>query len=358
MLQYQIFKHRLHFKFAAGTSRGVLNHKDTWYLKIWEAHQRQVFGVGECSPLAGLSIDYREDYESVLDDVCQSLFKGTESASDLAGRFFASSELANTYPSMVFGLESALLDLQNGGTRKFLKNGFYDLRQPISINGLVWMGDKDFMLQQVDEKIKLGFDCIKIKVGALDIDQEVSVIQHIRSKYSKDKITIRLDANGAFTEENVFAMLDKYAVFDIHSIEQPIKQGQWKLMEKVCKDSPIPIALDEELIGIEDKVSILKEIQPQYIILKPSLLGGIAASKEWIKEAESLNIGWWMTSLLESNIGLNAIAQLTSHLKTNIPQGLGTGQLYHNNIPSPLYIDNGKLYYGKQNEWQLPFADQ
>lgn len=259
-----------------------------------------------------------------------------------------------SYPALRFALETAALDLMNGGERIILENSFSAGRQEIPINGLVWMGGKRLMLDRIKKKIEAGFDCIKIKIGAINLEEELELLKFIRSTYTADDIVIRLDANGAFSESEVLDILHRLSKFEIHSIEQPIQAGNWEAMSKVCSESPIPTALDEELIGILDqdqKTSLIEAICPQFIILKPTLVGGLEQSREWIELADEHGIGWWMTSALESNIGLNAIAQFVSEYDTILPQGLGTGQLFHNNIPSPLYIRNGNLGYDQDSQW-------
>ena len=233
-------------------------------------------------------------------------------------------------------------------------NGFARGEERIPINGLIWMGEKSFMQQQIEEKLKAGFNTIKLKIGAIDFDTELSLLEGIRDQYSTNDITLRVDANGAFTVTDAMHKMEQLAALEIHSIEQPVKPGQFELMKMLCAESPLDIALDEELIGIHtkpEKRALLVEIKPQYIILKPALLGGLLACQEWIEIAESLKIGWWMTSMLEANIGLNAIAQFTAQYKPTLPQGLGTGQLYHNNIDSPLEIRKGELLYNKVKGW-------
>ena len=268
----------------------------------------------------------------------------------------ASALVPKDLPSIRFGLETALLDFQRGGRRVLFENGFALGKKAIPINGLVWMGDKHFMLEQINKKLEAGYDCIKLKIGAIDLDTEISLLKYIRQKFSKEAITLRVDANGAFSPGSALDILDKLSAFDIHSIEQPIKPGQFEQMRELCLHSPIPIALDEELIGVattDDREKLLQEIQPQFIILKPTLVGGLHSAREWIGLAEKHGVGWWITSALESNIGLNAIAQFTAEWPTQMPQGLGTGQLYHNNIPSPLYIDNASLGYDLDGSWNL-----
>jgi o-succinylbenzoate synthase len=257
-------------------------------------------------------------------------------------------------PSIRFGLETAILDWMNGGKKRILANAFYDAQKPIPINGLIWMGDREFMLKQIDQKLKEGFNCIKMKIGAIDFEQETELLGYIRAKFSPEQIILRVDANGAFSPEEAMKKLEKLAEYHIQSIEQPIPAGNIQDMRALCQVTPLAIALDEELIGVQDKVNLLDGIQPQHIILKPTLVGGILETQEWIKLAEERNIGWWMTSALESNIGLNAISQLASTFGSDIPQGLGTGKLYHNNLESPLEIQSGFIRYNPEIDWQNP----
>lgn len=353
-LKASFVPYRLQFKFKAGTSRGVLTDKYTSFIKVYAQGNDKVFGLGECGPLKGLSIDDRPDFEQQLQEVCNKL-----SSQDWI--IHSPEEIAETivpveFPAIRFGLETALYDLQNGGKRLIMPGSFSAGEEAIPINGLVWMGDKAFMLQQIDQKLAQGYSCIKMKIGAINFEDECRLLEYIRSRYSASVITIRVDANGAFTAEDALQKLEKLASYDLHSIEQPIKQGQIEQMALLCKHTPLPIALDEELIGIhklEEKQQLLEQIKPQYIILKPTLVGGIKSSKEWISLATQQQIGWWMTSALESNIGLNAISQFTASYQLTMPQGLGTGQLYHNNIPSPLFIEKGNLLYKQEQAWDV-----
>lgn len=330
---------RFDFKFPAGTSRGVLLHKNSTFL-ILEEEDR--IGIGECSTIPGLSIDTENGYFDCLEMVCNQL--NNHSTIDL--------EDLQTFPSIAFGLETALIDLQSKKKNILFETDFTQGKTGIDINGLVWMGDKDFMLKQIQKKIAENFRCIKIKVGAIDFDTELSLLSFIRQKYSETDIEIRLDANGAFSEKDVMKKLEKLAGFGIHSIEQPVRQGQFDLMREVCSQSPIPIVLDEELIGVnKNREELLTYINPSYIILKPSLLGGFKSSGDWISLAKKHSIKYWITSALESNIGLNAIAQWTYTLQSELPQGLGTGQLYLNNIPAPLEIRDAKLFYNPLLNW-------
>lgn len=340
MLKASFKKYHLYFKTPVLTSRGVMAVKNGYYLFI---RNETKAGTGECSFIEGLSIDDLENYETVLTDLCRGIETGNE---NLFPDF-------NTFPSIAFGYQTALLDFETGGNKILFNTDFTKGKTTIPINGLVWMGTKDFMQQQIEQKLKDGFGCIKLKVGALDFKEELNLLQFIRSKFPEDIIEIRLDANGAFTPDTALQRLDELAEFQIHSIEQPVKQGQPHQMAKLCKQSPIPVALDEELIGITGNAreEILKEIQPAYIILKPSLLGGITACEDWISVARKQNIPWWATSALESNIGLNAIAQWVSAKNNQLAQGLGTGGLYTHNVDSPLYVAKGCIGYNPKIEW-------
>lgn len=335
-------KYTLNFKQPSGTSRGVMKQKETWFL-ILEKDEK--LGIGECGILRGLSYDDRPEYEERLKWVCQNIHLPT------AQLYRGLKE----YPSIKFGLEQALLSLASEHPFLLFPSPFVSDEAPIPINGLVWMGDKTFMLQQIKQKLAQGFSCIKMKIGAIDFESELELLKHIRKQFSKDDIELRVDANGAFSPAGAVDKLDHLAKLDIHSIEQPIKSGQWEEMAQLCKESPIPIALDEELIGMTDvtkRKELLQTIEPHYIILKPSLIGGFAESARWIAMAEQNGIGWWVTSALESNVGLNAIAQWTYTLGNFLPQGLGTGSLYSNNFDSPLTVANGTLFYGKGVSWQ------
>jgi len=336
------FKHILQFRFPAGTSRGVLLEKPTSYFVL---EQNGNVGVGECSTIRGLSIDPETTYYTKLDEVCCLLNDGVS----------ANTINLQDYPSIAFGLQTALLDLKAKGSKLLFHSEFTTGKIGIPINGLVWMGDKAFMQQQIKEKIAANYHCIKLKVGALDFETELEILQNIRSEFSSSEIEIRLDANGGFLPGEALQKLQRLSEFQIHSIEQPIRQGQLEAMAQLCRKSPIPIVLDEELIGIETdfKEQLIEQTKPAYIILKPSLLGGFEQSEEWITFAEKHNVKWWITSALESNIGLNAIAQWTYTLHSALPQGLGTGQLYHNNIPSPLEIREAKLFYNTEKKWEM-----
>lgn len=336
-------KYQLDFRFLAITSREKLRSKDTYFIKVWE-DDPLVYGIGEAALFRGLSSDDCPEYEDKLSEVCQNI---DAYASDI--------ECLSDYPSIRMGVETAILDLKNGGMHQIFPTEWSEAKSSITINGLVWMGDMNTMAERIKEKVDAGFHCVKLKIGGINFDDELRLLELVR-KVSPG-VEIRLDANGAFSPENAEARLSLLSAFNVHSIEQPIRQGQWDEMARLCRISPIPIALDEELIGINSlsrKIEMLNAIRPQYIILKPTLCGGFSGADEWITIAESMGIGWWATSALESNIGLNAIAQWVSSKNVVLPQGLGTGQLYHNNILSPLTLVGDRLYYRHDFKWEIP----
>lgn len=336
-------KYELNFKRPSGTSRGVLHIKETWFLKI---ENEDKVGVGECAIFRGLGFDDRPDYEEKLQWVVDNIFLGKDKLWDKLRDF----------PSIQFGVEQAFLSLESSNPFILFPSLFTEGRASIPINGLVWMGDEDFMKSQIDEKIKEGFSCVKLKIGAIDFDREIGLLSYIREQFSPQEMELRVDTNGGFSSSEALDKLSILSEFQIHSIEQPIKQGQHDSMTELCRITPLPIALDEELIGVvnySDKENLLKQIKPQYIILKPSLVGGFKGSMEWIEIANRLGIGWWITSALESNIGLNAIAQWTFTLQSAMLQGLGTGGLYTNNFDSPLEVRQGALWYNSTLDWDF-----
>ncbi|MEB8329280.1 o-succinylbenzoate synthase [Flavobacteriaceae bacterium KMM 6897] len=341
-------KYILDFKRPSGTSRGVLHQKETWFLII---KGEEGFGIGECGILRGLSIDDVPEYEQKLKWTCDNIHLGKAKLwKELIG-----------FPSIQFGVEQAFISFEAMAPFELFPSPFISHSTPIDINGLVWMGDEGYMHEQIQQKLADGFTCIKMKIGAIDFKTEITLLSSIRKKYAKDEIELRVDANGAFKLNEAKEKLNILSQYDLHSIEQPVKQGNVPEMKSLCANTPLPIALDEELIGITDVIEkdfLLKTIRPQYIILKPSLVGGFIGSEEWINAAKKYNIGWWVTSALESNIGLNAIAQWTATLQNNLPQGLGTGSLYTNNIDSPLMVKNGKLYYQKDIAWDKNKIDK
>lgn len=336
-------KYSLNFKQPSGTSRGVLKTKTTWFI-IMEAGGKK--GVGECGMFRGLSIDDRSDFEPVLSWTCQNLFLGKEVLLSKLKEF----------PSVQFGLEMAFLDLESQISFELFPSKFTEGEDAIPINGLIWMGTEAFMKEQIKSKIELGFSCIKLKIGAIDFQAELELLKSIRTHFSATDIELRVDANGAFTPDDALEKLKRLSDYHLHSIEQPLKQGQVEEMAKLCEVTPLDIALDEELIGVfdvTDKYILLETIKPQYVILKPTLVGGFQGSKEWIEVAHAKSIGYWITSALESNVGLNAIAQWTYTLKNNKPQGLGTGGLFTNNFKSPLMVKNGELQYNTKTNWNF-----
>lgn len=347
MYQVKLSSRTLHFIQPAGTSRGVYTTRQSYYVTLSDDNVPGIVGIGECATLPDLSCDAMppKEYERILkgfcDDLCQS------------GKI--DKEAMRPYPSMLFGLETAKRQLDNGGGIDLFNTPFGRGEEGITINGLIWMGTFDKMFQRLEAKLKAGFHCVKLKIGAIDFEKELRLIQHIRQHFSRREVELRVDANGGFTPDNAMQRLEALAKYDIHSIEQPIRQHQWKEMARLCKNSPLPIALDEELIGVNDlteKNGLLDTIQPQYIILKPSLHGGISGTREWIKLAKERGIGSWITSALESNIGLNAIAQLTADIygpHITMAQGLGTGQLFSDNIPMPLEIRGEQLWVNNTN---------
>ncbi|MCR5862474.1 o-succinylbenzoate synthase [Flavobacterium sp. J372] len=336
-------KYILNFKRPSGTSRGVMTQKETFFIFLDENGKQ---GIGECGLLRGLSFDDRPDYEQKLQWVCDNIHLGEA----------ALWEALTEFPSIQFGVETAFRSLASEDNFEVFLSEFTKGKASIPINGLVWMGDEGYMKQQIEEKLDQGFNCIKLKIGAIDFEKEIGLLRFIRSNFSAEEIEIRVDANGAFTSYEALYKLKELSEYHIHSIEQPIKNGQHDSMSDLCKLTSLPIALDEELIGVlsySDKENLLRKIQPQYIILKPSLVGGFRGCDEWIALAEQYNIGWWITSALESNIGLNAIAQYTFTKNNPMPQGLGTGSLYTNNFDSPLEVKNGMLHYNPRLEWDL-----
>ncbi|MEL6812270.1 MAG: o-succinylbenzoate synthase [Bacteroidota bacterium] len=345
MLKASYKRHLLNFKRPAGTSRGVLKTKETWYISIEDGNK---WGIGECGILRGLSIDDRPDYETKLKWVCDHIHLGWEPLYDSLIKF----------PSIQIGVETAFRSLAAKDPFQIFPSAFSEGIKGIPINGLVWMGDKTFMKEQISQKLQEGFSCIKMKIGAIDFEAELDLLKAIRREFSSHEIELRVDANGAFGVSEASEKLKKLSELQLHSIEQPIRKGQWQEMASLCESTPLPIALDEELIGVftsEEKKKLLQTIQPQYIILKPSFVGGFQGSDTWISLAEKQNTGWWITSALESNIGLNAISQYTFTKNSKLPQGLGTGSLYTNNMPSPLTIRNGSIHYDTNLPWNFNF---
>jgi o-succinylbenzoate synthase len=347
-------KYRLNFLFEAGTSRGVMTTRDSYFVSIREEGSH-IQGYGEAAPLPGLSIDSFLDIEKKLAELKPRVSEAS-SIDELSKIFRNDIELEQRLPSLNFALEMASIDLQNSGERILFPSAFTNGEDSIPINGLIWMGDKRFMFEQIKNKLEQGFTCLKMKIGAIDFQAEYELLRYIREQFSPEDLILRVDANGAFKPAEATNKLKQLAKLHLHSIEQPVATGLWEEMHVLCKHSPVPIALDEELIGITaavDKSRILSEIEPQYIILKPSLVGGFHSCNEWIDMAERAKIGWWITSALESNIGLNAISQYTYNKGPLGHQGLGTGQLFSNNITSPLEIVDGQIRINNSVFWNL-----
>jgi len=343
MLKANFKKYTLDFIRPGGTSRGILHQKDTYFISIYNEKQPAKKGIGEAALFKGLSADDQPDYEQKLSEVCKHIEEYSQTFT----------ESLRSSPSIQFGLETALLSLKNEANTLVFPSKFTKGLQGIRINGLIWMGNKEDMLSQIERKLALGFSCLKLKIGAINFNEELSILQFIRKRYSSQSLEIRVDANGAFKPHEALKKLEILSKLELHSIEQPIKAGQIKKMAELCRKTPLPIALDEELIGIfekEHKKQLISTIKPQFIILKPALVGGFSGAQEWITTAESLNSNWWITSALESNIGLNAIAQWTYTKNNPLPQGLGTGQVFSNNIDSPLKLKGEQLFFDPNTE--------
>lgn len=329
------------FNRAAGTSRGVITEKKVWFLTVSDGN---FTGIGECAPLPGLSPDFATA-ESMLRELAETINDYPDWLMNL-----------DEYPSVKFALETALLDLDNYGNKILFPSRFTEGKEAILINGLIWMGDPEFMVREINQKLEEGFRVLKMKVGAVDFSEECYILEQIRNTYGPEEIEIRVDANGAFKPHEVLRKLEQLSTYDIHSIEQPIKPGKWDELSDICRDSPIPIALDEELIGItntDDMRDMLETILPAYVVLKPTLCGGLQGAEDWIATAEDSGIGWWATSALESNVGLNAIAQWVYTKQNPVPQGLGTGKLFQRNFGSPLYLENDLMKFDPGAKWDL-----
>ena len=334
-------KYLLHFKRPSGTSRGVMTDKETWFIILDHEGKK---GIGECGILRGLSCDDRPDYEEKLAWTCANIHLGKE----------VLWENLLEFPSIQFGVEMAFQSLESQTPFILFPSDFTKGQKSIPINGLIWMGEEAFMKEQIEEKLADGFRCVKLKIGAIDFEKELQLLRYIRANFSPEQVEIRVDANGAFNKVEALDKLIQLSEFKLHSIEQPISKNNTDRMSELCKISPFPIALDEELIGvfsISEKEALLQKIKPQFIILKPSFVGGFRGTQEWIDLAEKHQVGWWITSALESNIGLNAIAQWTYLQHNLMPQGLGTGALYTNNFDCPLKVDQGQLWYNTDTHW-------
>jgi O-succinylbenzoate synthase len=349
-LSYQ--RRALRFNFPARTSRGALTEHVAYYLELRDVRRVGQVGWGEAAPLAGLSPDYGPDFETQVQALCHAV---NQQRYALLEDIEPASLTTAAQPALRFALETAVLDLGQGGRHQLYPNAFSQGEAAIPINGLVWMGDAAFMREQIRQKLAAGYSCLKVKIGSLDFATELALLAEIRAEAGPAQLVLRVDANGAFSPAEALGKLEQLARFDVHSIEQPVAAGQWAALADVCRHSPIPVALDEELIGLTDPArqeELLAAVQPAYVVLKPTLLGGHAATRRWIALAQAHNLGWWVTSALESNIGLNAVAQLTGEYDVaGFAQGLGTGQLYHNNVAAPLRIAQGALHYDPTGHW-------
>ncbi len=345
MIRAAYAPYKLRFISPAVTSRSVMLHKDAFFLKVWDDECPDCFGVGECALFRGLGADDRPGYEERVALLCREVNAGVP-VSDLSA-----------WGSVLFGWETAVSDFANGGRRIPFPSAFSAGEEEIPINGLVWMGTGQEMAGRIRDKLDAGFRCVKLKIGGIGFDSELELLRDIRKRFSAESLELRLDANGAFSPAEALTRIDALSRFGIHSIEQPIRRGQYAEMARICRESPVDIALDEELIGLTstaDKERMLDAIRPRYVILKPSLCGGFASADEWIRLARDRGIGWWATSALESNIGLNAIAQWVSSYHPDIPQGLGTGMLYSNNVESPLRQERDVLLSDTSGRWCMP----
>jgi O-succinylbenzoate synthase len=346
MIRAKTIDREFRFQRPATTSRGTYLTKKVHFIVLYHSDDPSVAGIGECSFLPGLSIDnvkgYREKLNLTIDRINQ-------------GDYYTDTSLTD-WPSISFGLETAWKDIRTSGSKILYPSDFTEGKDSIDINGLIWMDSKEEMIRQIRQKIDDGFTCLKMKIGKLDLEEELDILRYIRSQYNADHLELRVDANGAFKLPQVEMILKILSEFDLHSIEQPIAAGHPEALARLCELSPIPIALDEELIGKHSTAArrkLLDTIKPQYLVLKPGLLGGMSACKDWISLAEERKIGWWVTSALETNIGLNAIAQWTYTLNNSVYHGLSTGLLFINNIPSPLYLHGERLYYDPDRKWNL-----
>ncbi|MBK6542833.1 MAG: o-succinylbenzoate synthase [Flavobacteriales bacterium] len=346
MLRARWIEHTLRPRFELGTSKGPITARTVWYLMAWHRDRPEVQGFGEAALFPGHSKEFPADVRTKLLELCADTSNWEQRLrTDLVD-----------VPSVRFAVEQCLRDLEAGGSKMLFPSEFTLGRQAIPINGLVWMGDKATMKQRIREQIDGGYSTVKMKIGAIGIEDELTLLKNVRAEYKAADLTLRVDANGAFSAQQAPEVLKRLADLQVHSIEQPVAPGLYEVMTELCADPPIPIALDEDLIGAnthDAKVDLLDNVRPQYIVIKPSLVGGWAAAQEWIDLAKARNIGWWITSALESSIGLNAIAQFTATLNVTLAQGLGTGKVYENNIPSPLLAEKGFLRYRPEAEWDL-----
>lgn len=333
-------------RFPLGTSKGVIKERTVWFLTAWDDQRPEVRGIGEAALFPGHSKEFPADVRTKLLELCANTSNWQQRLQD---------DLV-AVPSVRFAVEQCLKDLAAGGSKVLFPSEFTLGRKGIPINGLVWMGDKATMRERIRAQLDAGNRCVKMKIGTLNMEDELDLLAEVRRSFSAADLSLRVDANGAFTHANVMPVLERLARLQVESIEQPVAPGLYEVMTEVCASAPLPIALDEDLIGLnspEAKQDLLDHVKPQHIVIKPSLVGGWAAAQEWIVLAGQRGIGWWITSALESSIGLNAIAQWTATLGVEVPQGLGTGQLYTDNIPCPLMVERGQLHYRPEVPWYL-----
>lgn len=350
MIKANYRKKILEFRYPAETSRGVLLRKPSWYVFLFDEEAPEIRGIGECSIIPGLSRETEQNVDDMLDTYCRGINSGE---ADLQSE-------ESAFPSVRFGIETALRDLKSGGKRVLFPSSFTSGNSSVSFNGLIWMGPNAYIQQQIEEKLDQGFHCLKLKIGALKIEDELQILKSIRQRFSSKELELRVDANGAFEPGFAREVINRLAELEIHSIEQPVRAGQREEMAGLCLNSPVAVALDEELLGdytSEEKRIMIRTIRPQYLVVKPGLLGGFQKANEYISIANEEKIGWWITSALESNIGLNAIAQWTFILGNPRYQGLGTGKLYRHNIQCPLKTEGEKLFYDPHKKWNLSFIE-
>lgn len=346
MIKARTITRKFRFQYPATTSRGSFQHKKVNFIILYHTDDPSSAGIGECSLFPGLSADDVKGFDDKINQTIERINNGD----------YGTDATLTAWPSINFALETAWRDLRAMGSKILYPSDFTEGKDSIGINGLIWMNSKEEMIRQIRQKLNDGFSCLKLKIGALDLEDELDVLRFIRSRFPSDELEIRVDANGAFKFEDALEMLKIFSDFDLHSIEQPIRAGHPEKMAELCECSPIPVALDEELIGRHihaNRKKLLDIIKPQYIVIKPGLLGGITPCRDWITIANENHIKWWITSALETNIGLNAIAQWTFTLQSTMYHGLSTGSLYSDGIPSPLYLYGERLYYDPDKKWDL-----
>jgi L-alanine-DL-glutamate epimerase-like enolase superfamily enzyme len=346
MIKARVAYSELKFRRPASTSRGTYNSKKVFFIILYHTDDPTIAGIGECTLFPRLSYDDVKGFEARIHKTVERINQGE----------YGADPSLSEWPSISFALETAWKDIRVKGSKIMYPSDFTEGKDSITINGLIWMDSKEDMLRQIKLKLNEGFSCLKLKVGALSLDDELDILTKLRKEFSPEELEIRVDANGAFRIKEAPEILKLLSDFELHSIEQPIATGHLEALASICRSSPLPVALDEELIGKhtgQARRKLLDIVKPHYLVLKPGLLGGITACKEWIDLAKDRRIDWWITSSLETNIGLNVIAQWTYTLNNPMAQGLSTGSLYNGNIPSPLYLFGEKLYYDPDKKWDL-----